>query len=144
MAGGSVVSFRTYTFPSYYANKVTFPVFRNRVKQIEYPGTRGIVALNMKNAEGIITHTGTVRESTQTALDAALDNIASVIDGTVVHSASALYYSGAWVGTLYGDSYTFGNQEKAVMNIVTLGSSTTGSTYFKVPFTITYVKLRQQ
>ncbi len=126
-----IATFRGYSFNTKWVESVTPGGPAIRVKRIRYPGVKGSISLNMRNAEREIVQTGTIRMNEQSALSDTQAVIISLCDG----ESGDLVVHGTTYTTTYADTLNFGTQFQANG----LGGASVG-TYFGLPYTITYVQ----
>lgn len=140
----SQVKYRNYTFPSNWSNSVNRGAPANRVKIIRYPGIKGALSLNMRQAERPFVHTGTVRRPSQASLHDTMDDIESLCDGTYSGATGGggtsfdLIFHGESFSSVYSESVEWGAVDKF---IGTGGIAATATEYYAIPFIIRYIEL---
>jgi len=111
---------------------------------MNFPGVKGGLSLNMRQAERNIEHVGTVRRPTQASLYATRVDIESICDGTLSGAAggggtsnSLVFHGTASLMSVYADGVEWGGLRKVMGDG---GISATTNNHYALPFTIRYIQ----
>lgn len=135
MAYGQSVLFGSITFPGRFCNKITYGGAEVRVKTIGFPGVRGVLPLNMRNAAREIRHSGVIRVSTEASLNSFVSALNTHCDGTLRN----ISFHGQQITSVFANSVNYGTRYAAFGK----GGGSTAGTYFGLSFDIVYTDINR-